>query len=144
MTDSTCTTEPARLTEETMSRYTVAPEQFWEAVRFAGDGYDRATLAAKLGWTALYGWGRDGWDLLDPPHYIAYTRDTRDGYELATNCEGDVTMYRFPTEKLRTEAIDALALWFWRQHPDRCPVIQGCADGPVPDELRGPYRHRTS
>lgn len=142
MTTSSISTSD-RLTLETMTAYRVAPEQFWEAVRFAGDGYDRTTLAAKLGWVARYNWGRDGWDLLDPPYYIAYTRDTRDGYELATNCEGDVTVYCFPDEALRTQAIDALALWFWQQHPSRCPLLAASDDGTVPDALRGPWRLRT-
>jgi len=103
----------------------------------AGDGYERMTLAERLGWRAIPSWGRNGWDLLEWPYYILYTRDCDEGFELATNCEGDADVWRFPTAELRQEAIDQLALWHW-QAKGRDWAIGATPDN-MPDMLRGPF-----
>lgn len=112
------------------------PEPFWETER-GGDGYDRMEAAEKHKWAAVSVWGRHGWDFLEWPYYIGYVRNTAEGFEFATNCEGDVDWYRFPTNEARIEHMDRLAFWHWQNkgeswvkyaHPDR-----------IPARLRGPF-----
>lgn len=108
----------------------VDSEAFWEIGRLV-DGYDRMELAGKCGWAPVSRWGRDGWDLLEWPYYVAYVRNVVDpgrrtdiasrerlpglvAYQLATNCEGDTEVWSFPTSGQRERAIDALAFWHWK------------------------------
>lgn len=128
-----------------MRAYKVPSEQFW-ALGYLVDGYDRMDLAAKFGdWKAVSCWGRDGWDLLRWPYYVLYLRNTEAGFEMATNCEGDTDMWRFPTEALRTEAVDQLAFWQWQQDGARWVAKpEGDISGRltpenIPSALRGPY-----
>lgn len=120
-----------------LSEYAVAPEAFWEEARCVGDGYDRSEVARGQGWRPVAAWGRDGWDLLEWPYYMAFFRETPDGFEFATNCEGDVDVYRFASAEERVQAVDRLAFWHW-QIKGREWVRDIYADD-VPDHLKGPY-----
>lgn len=132
---------PVKFTKhEDLRPFKVDAETFWEVARFAGDGYDRADLAGARGWSALYDWGQDGWTFLDPPYYVAYIRDTQDSFEFATNCEGDVDVWRFPTKELREQAIDLWAFLNWQFH--KRAWVEGSTVERIPEHLRGPWRSR--
>lgn len=122
---------------EDLCPFKVPAETFWEIARFAGDGYDRADLARTRGWSAQYNWGQDGWDFLEPPYYMGYIRDTDDGFEFATNCEGDVDVWRFPTKELREQAMDLWAFLNWERKGESW--VQGVTADAIPDHLRGPF-----
>ena len=113
MTEQTVTTP--RLTLDGMAAYKTTAEPIWAISRDkGGDGYDTADDVRTEGWRAIDSWGRDGWTLLEWPYYMGYQRQRAGRFDFATNCEGDVEVYSFPTEALRTEAIDAIAWWHWK------------------------------
>jgi hypothetical protein len=122
------------LTEE----YRLTPEAFWTVCQMRGDdGYDRMEAARPKRWDAIPSWGRDGWDLGSWPLVVVYHRRSDDGYELAENVEGDVTVYRYPTKELRDQATDQLAFWHWKhQGEDWVAGIGSLEDAP---HLRGPF-----
>ena len=109
------------------------------AGQYSGDGYDYMGEAEKLGWHALSGWGKDGWDLLDWPYYICFIRVRKENpsYEVGTYCEHDLTYHVFTEEREFYAHIDQLALWSWRHHSE--PWITEYAEGEEPDYLKGPY-----
>ena len=77
------------------AQYRARPEPFWAGLQARGDdGYERIEVARRWKWEAIPSWGRDGWDLGDWPLVVIFHRDSADGFELAENCEGDVTAYR--------------------------------------------------
>lgn len=119
-----------------LSEFAVKAETFWDVSRNSGaDGYDTMDDAAKQRWVAVSGWGRDGWDFLEWPYYVGYVRNTSDGFELATNCEGDVDVWRFPTLAARVAAMDDLAFWHWQIKGK--PWVEGIYPDERPDHLRG-------
>jgi len=120
-------------------KYRVAPEPFWAASQWRGDdGYDRIETSARRRWEAIPSWGRDGWDLGAWPLVVIFHRDSTVGYELAENCEGDATVYRYPTRALRDAATDQIAFWHWRERG--APWVAGIADAAhAPAHLRGAY-----
>jgi hypothetical protein len=101
----------ANLEQQLLSeRYRVAPEVFWQLSQMRGDdGYDRIEVAGGRGWQAVPSWGLDGWDLGAWPLVVISHRRTTDGFELAYDVEGDITVYRYPTRELRNAATDCLA-----------------------------------
>lgn len=113
------------------------PESFWEATRYAGDGYDTMDEAAKHEWLAVSSWGRDGWDFLEWPYYVAYVRNSPDGFEFATNCEGDVDWYVFPTQAERIEHMDRLAFWHWQIKDN--PWVEGIHPDNIPAKFKGMF-----
>jgi hypothetical protein len=65
-------------------------------------------------------------------------RRTREGFELAYDVEGDITVYRYPTSELRHAATDSLAFWHWK-HDDEDWVNGVESVDAAPDRLRGPF-----
>lgn len=121
------------------SAHQVAPETFWTIAQMRGDdGYDRIELARTRGWHAIPSWGRDGWDLGSWPLVVISHRRTADGYELAYNVEGDITVYRYPTAELREAATDCLAFWHWKRENE--PWVDGIETfEAAPARLRGRF-----
>lgn len=128
-------------------QYKIEPEAFWEAGRMV-DGFDRQDLAAKHGkppWRAVSSWGRDGWDLGKWPYVVFYFREVDgDKFQYATNVEGDVYAWSFPTEEMRNTAVDAEALWYWQNQGESW--VQRYREGrepysvdTMPAKLRGPF-----
>jgi hypothetical protein len=120
-----------------LSAFKIGSEAFWEKARLSGDGYDVMDEAATHEWVAVSSWGRDGWDLLEWPYYVLYVRNTAAGFELATNCEGDVDAWRFPTLAERQDAIDKLAFANWQRKEEEW--VEGIHPDEIPAYLRGPY-----
>lgn len=134
MSDTTATiTKP-----EDLSPFRVPSEAFWQVERMAGgDGYDVMDKAAEYQWVPVSGWGRDGWDFLEWPYYVGYVRNAAEGFEFATNCEGDVDVWRFPTKELREQAMDLWAFLNWERKGESW--AKGFTADSIPDHLRGPY-----
>jgi hypothetical protein len=122
--------------------FEIHPDPFWAAAKLAGgDGYDRMDTAMAHGWFPIPCWGKDGWDLGDWPYVIVYARDTQDRFEVAQDCEGDVTCWTFNTAQERVRFLDRLAVYWWRSSgaawfhaisPDELPRILG-PFRPTPD-----------
>jgi hypothetical protein len=123
-------------------QYRVTPEAFWEVVRGRGDdGYDTMEPAARKGWEAIPAWGLSGWDLGSWPYVVIYHRDTADTWQLAEYCEGDLTVYSYPTRELRDVATDCIAFWHWKHNEESW--IDGIESVELaPDRLRGPFSWR--
>lgn len=125
-------------------QYKIEPEKFWEAGRCV-DGYDRMDLAAKVKppWRAVGSWGRDGWDLGQWPYVVFYLREVDGAFQYATNVEGDVYAWSFPTEEMRNTAVDAEALWYWQQRGEswvqRREGSEPYTVDTMPEKLRGPF-----
>ncbi len=119
--------------------YRVAPEAFWAVAQMRGDdGYDRIEAARSRGWRAVPSWGLNGWDLGSWPLVVISHRRTTDGFELAYNVEGDITVYRYPTRELRDAATDCLAFWHWKREGEEW--VGGIDSVDIaPDRLRGPF-----
>jgi|HubBroStandDraft_6_1064221.scaffolds.fasta_scaffold33020_5 hypothetical protein len=118
--------------------YRVTPEVFWTVCHMRGDdGYDRIEAAQRYGWDAIPAWGRDGWDLGSWPLAVIFHRAIRQGYELAENVEGDITVYRYPTRGMRDAATDQLAFWHWK-HQDQ-EWVAGIDSIDDASHLRGPF-----
>lgn len=131
---------PRSLEAQLLSQeFTVPPDAFWSVSQLRGDdGYDRIEAAATRGWHPVPSWGGDGWDLGSWPLAVISHRHTPEGYELAYNVEGDITVYRYPTRELRDAATDCLAFWHWKH--DAEPWVEGIDSVDVaPDYLRGPF-----
>jgi hypothetical protein len=123
-------------------QYRVAPEVFWQLSQMRGDdGYDRIEAAVGRGWQAVPSWGLDGWDLGAWPLVVISHRRTPDGFELAYDVEGDITVYRFPTRELRNAATDCLAFWHWKQDAEEWVDGIDSTDA-APERLRGPFSWR--
>ena len=139
-----------------LTTYEVRPEDWWEAGKFAGDGYDRMELFGKLGWRAVSSWGKDGWDLGDWPYVMFFCLQHNsskcdpictlagltgsdfcptNGTQWAINVEGDTTRYSFPDLDTAYEAIDHLFLAYYKTSHGALPTDR-------PDDLKGPYLGR--
>ncbi len=119
-------------------------ESIWEVARFAGDGYDRAEVVAKVGWEPVGSWGRDGWDLGEWPYVMVYVRTYAvgvrpgDRFEVCENVEGDATVWTFETIEARNAHIDGLALASWRNRSESwVEGVRRVSD--MPAKLRGPF-----
>lgn len=123
------------------------------------DGYSDMEVAAQEGWSAISGWGQDGYDLGDWPYVVISVREVDAPppgartpiryYEMRQTVEGDTTAYRFSLEADRNAAIDYLFIWYGigREY-DAWGVLgvtsrEGLDAGTlrVPAELRGPFSH---
>lgn len=123
---------------EDLRPYKIDAEAFWQIERMAGgDGYDAMEKAAEYKWVAVSGWGRDGWDFLEWPYYVGYVRNTPEGFEFATNCEGDVDVWRFPSRELRERAMDLWAFLSWERKSEKW--VEGVTADAIPGHLRGPF-----
>ena len=91
--------------------------------RLSDDGYGDMEVANRQGWSAISGWGHDGWDLGDWPYVVISTRkvgrplpgnDFAEArpYQMRQTCEGDTTVYAFTSEADRDAAIDYLFIWY--------------------------------
>jgi hypothetical protein len=132
-------TTPTAITKpEDLRPYKVDAEAFWQIERMAGgDGYDVMDVAQKHEWLAVSGWGRDGWDFLEWPYYVGYVRNTPEGFEFATNCEGDIDVWRFPSRELRERAMDLWAFLNWERKNETW--VAGVSADAIPDHLRGSF-----
>lgn len=114
------------------------------------DGWDDMEVAASEGWSAVSGWGRDGWDLGEWPYVVVSVRDVAaDRWEMRQTVEGDTTVYRFATTSDRDAAIDYLFVWYglgkeydeWvaegLTHDKREALDAGTLR--VPERFRGPF-----
>jgi hypothetical protein len=120
-------------------QYQVAPEPFWRLAQIRGeDGYDRIEMAQTHGWRAVPCWGLEGWGLGTWPLVVIFHRHSADGFELAYDVEGDVTIYRCPTRELRDTATDCLAFWHWK-HDSAEWVDDVDRIDDAPDRLRGRF-----
>ncbi|MGH2902804.1 MAG: hypothetical protein ACRDK7_04365 [Solirubrobacteraceae bacterium] len=123
-------------------QYQVAPEGVWQLSQMRGqDGYERIDTVRARGWTAIPSWGLEGWDLGDWPLVVIFHRHSTDGFELAYDVEGDVTVYRYPTRELRDAATDRLAFWHWKH--DGAQWVAGIGSiETAPERLRGRFSSR--
>jgi hypothetical protein len=120
-----------------IQQFRVPAKGFWQA-GCMGDGYDRMEMARPHKWQAIPSWGRDGWDLGDWPLVVVYHRDRGDGFDLATNVEGDVSTYTFPTRELRDEATDGIAFFYRKWHNESW--VEGYTTvEDLPAQLRGAF-----
>lgn len=78
------------------------------------DGYDWA--AKNSAWHIAYSWGRDGWDLGDPPYSMYGFADSPDGtaFGYLSYCEGDITIITFRTREERDAELDKAFLFHLR------------------------------
>ena len=90
------------------------------------------------GWTAIPSWGLEGWDLGAWPLVVVFHRQSADGFELAYDVEGDVTVYRYSTRELRDAATDCLAFWHWKHYRAEWVHDVDSIDD-APDRLRGRF-----
>lgn len=104
---------------------------------YLDDGYAFIGAAEKVGLHAVAGWGRDGWDLLDWPIYVAAIGKQGDEFVLLTYCEGDLTLKTFSTQGELYAAVDELAIWHWRQRGESW--VKDIPAGEEPDYLKGPF-----
>lgn len=112
--------------------------ELWEAFRFAGDGYDRAEVAERVGWRPIAAWGKDGWDLGSWPYVMIFFRERNGRFEVCTNTEGDASLASFETEPERSAHVDAIALFHWRNASE--PWVEGIRSvADMPADLRGPF-----
>ena len=107
--------------------------EVFEAARFAGDGYDRAEMVARIGWQSMASWGVNGWDLGDWPYVMVYrrTRTDDDGvtwYGLAVNVEGDTDLTEYRTEDDWRAKVQEVAEFYWR-HNGNGPTAEDRAEG---------------
>jgi hypothetical protein len=130
----------ANLEQQLLSEhYRLDPEAFWRLTQMRGDdGYDRMEAARGRGWQAVPSWGLDGWDLGAWPLVVIFHRRTGNGFELAYDVEGDITVYRYPTRELRDAATDCLAFWHWKHDQEEWVDNVELVDN-APDRLRGPF-----
>ena len=121
------------------TQYEIAPEAVWQLSQVCGqDGYQRMTTARARGWIAIPSWGLEGWDLGAWPLVIIFHRHSADGFELAYDVEGDITVYQYPTRELRDAATDCLASWRWKH--DSAEWVDGVNSiDAAPDRLRGRF-----
>lgn len=109
------------------------------------DGYGDIEVADKAGWTPLYSWGADGWDLGDMP-YVSFQVCERDGaFLLQTIVEGDHDLWSFPTRGDRDAAIDYLFLWYaagkrWAPLTYEQREALDAGGFEIDPQYRGPYR----
>jgi len=124
------------------TQYRVAPEPFWQLAQIHGeDGYDRIEMAQTHGWRAVPSWGLEGWDLGTWPLVVIFHGQSADGFELAYDVEGDVTVYRYPTRELRDAATDCLAFWHWKH--DGEDWVDGVESiDAAPNRLRGSFSQK--
>lgn len=126
------------------------------------DGYDDMDVAAGQGWSAISGWGRDGYDLGEWPYVVISVRDravtpadvARRGarFEMRQTVEGDTTVYAFRVPEDRAAAIDYLFVWYGigRDYEEWAVLGVTSREGldagtlRVPVELRGPYRGKAA
>ena len=107
------------------------------------DGYERMHWAETAGgWRAIASWGREGWNLLDWPYYVAYFKEIDGAYFLATDCEGDIDVHMFASEDERSAAVDKLAFWHWQQRGESW--VAGLDRIEQKPKLMGPYSMRRS
>lgn len=114
-----------------------APELY--AAAHCGDGYSFSEVAARHGYRAVAGWGRDGWDLLDWPHYMLFVKGSRpDGvFDLLTYCEGDLWHGQYIGADDLYGAIDVIAFDHWKHQGEEWVEKLDAAN--IPEHLRGPY-----
>jgi hypothetical protein len=111
---------------------------FWEALKMAGDGYDRAEVAHKVGWRPVASWGRDGYDLGSWPLVMVFHREHGGTFEVCENVEGDASVYSYSTAAERDAKTDELALFHWRHESEAwVEGVRSVED--MPAELRGPF-----
>lgn len=121
------------------------------------DGYAVMNNAETHGWRPRAAWGLNGWDLGAWPLVVYLFRDrpapgfTIDstaafgslapgdhvGYWLAEHIEGDVKVWRFPTDEARSALVDTLAFWWWANEEQ--PWAAGHTIDSIPEHLRGPF-----
>lgn len=121
------------------------------------DEYDTAESARAHGWKARASWGLNGWDLGSWPLVVYMFRDRpaegftissaealgslvasdHVGYELAEYIEGDLKVWRFPTNEMRSALVDTLAFWWWQNSGESWTA--GLSIDAIPDHLRGPF-----
>lgn len=122
--------------------------QYGRDYRESDDGYSDMEAEEGRGWRSVAGWGRDGWDLGNWPYVIVYFRKFEDEarpFGLMQICEGDRTVYAFPTQEDLYAATDYLFLWYSadeRWSPVTWETREQLDKGelPVPEKFRGPYR----
>ncbi len=127
------------MTKEELEQYKVTPTNFWQSASLLGSGYDVADHAT--GWTAIPSWGRDGWDLGNWPLVMVFCRTNKDSQEeVVYYVEGDVTMYRCPTQEIHNAIIDDIAFFHWKfQEKQWVKDYQTIEDVPADSPLRGPF-----
>ena len=151
------TTESApavTLNGETLRAYYLGRASGW----WAGDGYDRMEPARRHGWRPLGGWGSRGWDLGSWPLVVVYVRGPKIGqtdpgpeyadvpapYHLMTDTEGDLDQYAFPSEALRSAALDYLFAWWGKQFGQSWAAgFDPENPATIPAKFRGPYNPAT-
>lgn len=116
----------------------------WPEDDHTSDGY---VWAGELpfGWSAVYAWGSDGWDLGDPPYEVVAHFDDILGviYGLAHYIEGDVTVRAFNSREARDAETDEIALSTWLQvgnGPREGLPARNTPAARIPARFRGPCR----
>jgi hypothetical protein len=128
--------------KDELAQYKVDPDSLWQATFFIGDGYEVMAYMEKRKWEAVDGWGKAGWNLGSWPLVIIFFRDRENFFDVVEYVEGDATMYACPTEEIREQITNELALFHWQHNPHNPPPgmeIYTSVDT-LPDELKGPYR----
>lgn len=136
------TTATAPMTPDEARPYLVLTGHRSEMPEFAGEeGYASMGAAKRNGWATRASWGLKGWDLGSWP-LVAYFFRVNGGpgnvtYELAEYIEGDVKVWHFPTDEMRSALVDHLAFWWWANEGEDWTAGHSVDD--IPDHLRGPF-----
>ena len=122
--------------DERMSGFRVSTPRVLNG-RWLDDGYDFMEATSKSGLEPVPSWGRDGWDLLDWPIYVAAIGKVDGEHVLLTYCEGDLSLKTFASSEELHAGVDELAIWHWRQRGEEW--VAKFAEGEEPDYLKGPF-----
>jgi len=137
-TMTTATDRTAPMTAADARAYLVREGSRYTDPQFAGDdGYGSIESAIDHGWRARSSWGLNGWDLGAWPIVVYFFRDRPAAFELAEYIEGDVKVWTFPTDDLRSALVDTLAYWWWDHEGESWTA--GHSIDAIPDRLRGPF-----
>jgi hypothetical protein len=126
------------MTTDAARAYLVREGSRYTDPQFRGeDGYGSIESGNRHGWKARASWGRDGWDLGSWPIVVYFFRDDDGAYELAEYVEGDIKVWRLPTDAARSALVDTLAFWWWQNQGEDWTA--GHSIDAIPDHLRGPF-----
>lgn len=127
------------ITSDEARAYQVRSGHRSEMPEFRGDdGYEVIDTARDESWKPRAAWGLNGWDLGSWPLVVYLFRTVSDdAYELAEHIEGDIKVWRFPTDEMRSAWVDTLAFWWWK-HEEQ-DWTDGYTTDAIPDHLRGAF-----
>jgi hypothetical protein len=125
--------------DETVKKYEVEPDVYWQYAFLYDEGVIEQ-LAEKRGWEVIGTWGKDCYNLGSPPYVMIFFRDRENLFDVIEYSEGEVTMYACPSEAIREQITNELALFHWKSNPRSAPLgmDQYHSVAALPEALKGP------